>query len=301
MSTNQVFIVTRRRNEMDFNLDSELARKLGDGMRFGDAVELPFPVIYLWALSGQASYKAQGNALYYGGFACKADAMAEINEQQTLDIPEGWKQVTIGSRDGQEFEAFVTRSVLVAPFSKRISWLLDGQRSPEYVDGGRRHIQVLAYLAEKKGTNGDSQYIPWGPVVLTAKGYQAKHLTDALQRWEKASSYIRRKVAPGIPAWCFYLALGTFGKERLAVNVGKPGAQSPITPITSYIPDNLDEKQLAKLFVGNDVASIMADLQDNAQEWLSAWQQPVQENGQAIQSYDEGPDNFSNFPDEIPF
>jgi hypothetical protein len=161
--------------------------------------------------------------------------------------------------------------VIVAPIGRRVSWLTDGKRSSEYVEGGRRHLQVLAYMAEAQGDNGSRTYTPWGPVVLTSKGYQARNLLDSFARWDRATAQIRRKIAPGVPAWCFYLALGTFEKDRHVMNVGKPGAQSPITPITSYIPEHLTEDLINNLFVGNEIAAVMSDLQDQAAEWLAAW------------------------------
>ena len=252
-------------------LDLNLAKKLDQGMRAGDVVELPFPVIYIWALNGQPSYKSQGGALYYGGWACKSEDLESYSEQLGLEIPAEWKRVTIASRDGGEFDAYTNRSLTIAPIGKRESWLHDGQRFTDYIDGGRRHLQVLSYLAEGKGSNGAKQYEPFGPVVLTAKGYQARNLLDAFARWEKTTSQIRWKVSPGIPAWCFYMTLGTFGKERQAVNVGKPGAQSPITPITAYIPETLTENLLSAFYVGNQVAANMATLQDQASDWLNAW------------------------------
>lgn len=276
-------------------LDMTLAKKLDQGMRAGDAVELPFPVIYIWALNGQASYKSQGGALYYGGWACKAEDLQAIAGQQELPIPADWKQVTIASRDGGEFEAFTTRNVIVAPIGKRESWLYDGQRFADYVEGGRRHLQVLAYLAEGRGGNGSKQFVPWGPVVLTAKGYQARNLLDAFARWDKATSQIRWKISPGVPAWCFYLSLGTFGKERQAINVGKPGTQSPITPISAYIPERLGEDFVANLFVGSQVAEQMAILQDQAADWLRAWKE------EAPAGTEEFPENAAPVEEEIPF
>jgi hypothetical protein len=280
---------------LPINVDANLAKKLDLGMRAGEAVELPFPVVYVWALNGQASYKSQGGALYYGGWACKAEDLKSTSDQQGLAIPGDWKQVTIASRDGGEFEAYTTRSIFVAPIGKRLSWLHDGKRSAEYVEGGRRHLQVLAYMAEGRGENGSKQFVPWGPVVLTAKGYQARNLLDAFSRWEKATSIMRWKMAPGVPAWCFYMALGTFGKERQSVNVGKPGAQSPITPITVFIHDRFNEDLLASLFVGNEVTAIMSDLQDQASDWLNAWR------GEVLVEVDEFQETPFQPEEEIPF
>jgi hypothetical protein len=235
-------------------LDINLAKKLDRGMRAGDTVELPFPVIYIWAFNGQASYKTQGGALYYGGWACKTEDLQALTDQRGASIPADWKQVTIASRDGGEFEAYTTRNVIVAPIGKRESWLFDGKRFSSYVEGGRRHLQVLAYMAEARGENGKKEFIPWGPVVLTAKGYQARNLLDAFARWEKATGQMRWKVAPGIPAWCFYMALGTFGKERQSINVGKPGAQSPSRPFRCTSRERMTEDFVGSLFVGGQVA-----------------------------------------------
>jgi hypothetical protein len=276
-------------------LDSNLAKKLDSGMRAGESVELPFPVIYIWALNGQSSYKSQGGALYYGGWACKVDDLQALTGQQGLPVPADWKQVTISSRDGGEFEAFTTRNVIVAPIGKRESWLYDGKRFSAYVEGGRRHLQVLAYLAEAKGENGSKQFVPWGPVVLTAKGYQARNLQDAFARWDKATSQIRWKIAPGIPAWCFYLSLGTFGRERQALNVGKPGAQSPITPISVYVPDRMTDEFVSNLFVGSPVAEQMSALQDQATDWLKAWKEEVP------LVVDEFHENGAPVEEDIPF
>jgi hypothetical protein len=276
-------------------LDSNIARKLDQGMRSGEIVDLPFPVVYVWALNGQTSYRSTGGAPYFGGWACKAEDLQSVADQQALPVPSDWKQVTISSRDGGEFEAFTSRSVLVAPIGRRESWLSDGRRSAAYIEGGRRHLQVLAYLAESQGSNGSKTFVPWGPVVLTAKGYQARNLLDSFARWEKATAQIRWKVAPGVPAWCFYLSLGTFGKDRQAMNVGKPGAQSPITPISVYIPDKFSEDVFASLFVGNEVAAVMADLQDQATHWLSAWKEPT-----VLESYEDN--GFgADSDEEIPF
>lgn len=256
-------------------LDPNLSRKLDHGMRSGDTTELPFPAVFIWALNGQTSYKSQGGALFYGGWACKTNDLQIAADQQGIALPANWQPVTIATRDGGEFLAHTTRHIVVAPFGKRLAWLHDGKRHSVYVEGGRRHLQVLAYLADVHSAEGQKTISPWGAVVLTAKGYQARNLLDAFSKWDRATSPIRRRVAPGIPAWCFYMSLGTFGKERQAVNVGKPGAQSPITPLSAFIPEQVTEELLESLFVGDETAAQMADLQDQAGEWLNAWKEPI--------------------------
>jgi hypothetical protein len=276
-------------------LDSQLARKLEQGMRTGDSTELPFPVVYIWALNGQGSYRSEGGALYYGGWASKSEDLQDAAEAQNLDLPKDWVPVTISSRDGGEFEAYTARNIIIAPIGKRLSWLHDGKRSSAYVEGGRRHLQILAYLAENRGESEEPRFKSWGPVVLTAKGYQARNVLDALARWEKATASIRRKVAPQIPAWCFYLSLGTYEKERQAINVGKPGAQSPITPITAYIPEKLTEKLMEDLFVGSEVANAMSEYHDQASDWLKAWSAEA-----LVEVFDESEHGFGSH-EELPY
>lgn len=284
-------------------LDPNIAGRLNDGMKSGGAVELPFPVIYLWVLNGQNGYKAssaQAPAPYYGGWACKADDLDGLLASTGLALPQGWKPCDISARDGGEFAAYTTRQVICAPLSTRVSWMSsDGRRSPNYQEGWRRHVQALAYLADQI-TEGDKRRImPWGPVVLTAKGYQARNLVEAFAKWQKATNGLRLKVAPGVPAWCFYLTLGTFGKERQVVNVGKPGAQSPITPISVYVPEGMDEANFAARYVGAEIAGQMVEYLDQAREWLAAWKTPQAEDG-AIAD-DVYPMMDGGIPDEIPF
>jgi hypothetical protein len=257
---------------MAIQFDPNVAAKIKAGMQTGEAVELPFPVVYLWVINGQTSYKAVGGALYYGGWACKQEQALEVAQASGLTIPADWVESAIALKDG-EYEGFTTRSIMVAPFGKRESWLLDGRRHAQYIEGGRRHVQYLAYMAELR----DKTLVPWGPVVFSGKGYQARYLNDAIIAWEKATAQARMKLAPGIPSSFFWMALGTFGKERQAINVGKPGAQSPITPITAYIPaDGISPEVLERRYIGSDIAAIMADKAEEAEEWLSAWKRSAE-------------------------
>jgi hypothetical protein len=280
-------------------LDKNISDKLNSGMSNGETIELPFPHVFMWTHNGQTAYKQHGNALFYGGWMCDSDSLTAAMEMQGLTLPAGWNAVTITNREGVDFEACVTRSIMVAPIAYRVSWLTDGRRAAQYSDGARRHVQALAYMAEK----AEQGWIPWGPVVLSAKGYQARNLLDSFGKWEKAISPVRRKIAPTVPAWCFYLAVGTFGKERKVENVGKAGTQSPITPISVYVPDTLDEAMLTKLFVGQETAGIMAELADQAQDWIEAWKGEAETTASANghnrpQSVD---DDFLVPDDERPF
>lgn len=253
-------------------LDKKIADSLSGALKNSEAVELPYPVIYIWTVSGRAELKSVSEVQYFGGWATKAEEADTYCAMTGLSIPATWKRETITTKEGESFEAYVTRSVIVAPFAQRFSWIVNGQHQPKYEDKARGHNQIICYLAERTKQGNNVVYQPWGPVVLSAKGNQGKALKDSFDRWQKALAPTIYKVAPGVPAWCFYAAVGTFGKERSAVNVGKKGAQSPITPVSAYIPEGeISEALLTSLFVGNDVAALMDDYRKQSAEWIAAW------------------------------
>jgi hypothetical protein len=169
---------------------------------------------------------------------------------------------------------------MAAPIATRHRW-----------NENRSHTQILAYMATKNG----KEYSPWGPVVLSAKGYQARNIRQAFADWERATTPTRRDHAPGIPAWCFFAVIGTFGEERKTVMVGK-GQQSPITPIGAWIPEIMSKTHLEKTFVGKDVAERMVELKKQASEWLAEWKKPVADTA------DPGePSHEDGWDDQIPF
>ncbi len=260
---------------MAISMNQQTAERLGQGMNMGGGIELPFHAPVLWVVNGDAKMRQTNNALYFGGWAGKMTDVQEAQRSWDVDfVPQGWVDGEIVPNQGQPFQAFLARSLLVAPIGMRIGWIGPGlARYAEYQPGARQHVQVLVFV----GSREKGGMIPWGPAVLTAKGYQAGNVTKAFKDWERHTAALRKTVAPGIPAWCFYLALGTFGKDRIAIQVGK-NSTSPITPVTAYLPDNLDEATLESLFVGEEVAEEMATYLADAGEWLNAWAKPTGKN-----------------------
>jgi len=282
---------------MAIELEGDLGERINQGMNMGGGIELPFLAPVLWAINGDAKLKQLGGAQYYGGWATKDGDFDDAMNQNGVGVPAGFSLSEITASDGTAFAAYTTRSVLVAPIAVRRSWLIgDGQRAQEYQPGARQHVQALCFM----GSKDDKKYAPWGPVVLSAKGFQAKNLANAFGAWTKHTAGLRRKIAPNVPAWFFYLAIGTFGQDREAKMVGK-AAQSPITPISAYLPASLTEAVLENVFVGKDVARRMADYLDQAGEWINAFHAENDKTG--------GPGNGSyedeyvppNYEDEVPF
>lgn len=255
---------------MTINLDSNISNRLNEGMNLGGGIQLPFMAPVFFVINGDAKLKGLGGAQYFGGWAVKAEDLQDA-AATGLVIPSTYVLSEMTTSDGKTYEAYTMRSIVVAPIAVRQAWITrEKVRSPHYVEGARQHVQALCYMAIKTGENGSATYAPWGPVVLSAKGFQAKNLIGSFGAWDKHTSSLRRKIAQGVPAWCFYLAIGTFGQQRQQVMVGS-NSQSPITPVGAYLPENLSEPTFSKLFVGQQVAEAMVQYMDGAQDWLNAW------------------------------
>jgi hypothetical protein len=275
--------------------DEGISKRLAGSLNVSDKIEPPFKAVYLWALNGQAMFKKDNNAMFYGGWACKAEDLQAVADETGSPIPASWTLTDVPTRNGDAFPGYVTRTLYVAPFAMREAWLKDGLHSPDYSDGARRHVQWLAWLGMKKAVGnkegqGDWKIESWGPVVLTAKGYQARSIKAAFDAWAKATAPVR-----GSYAWNqFYATVGTFGKERVATMAGKQGAQSPVTLLSLW---NVDEGQmtselLKRLYVGGEVSAMMVSYFDEAEKWRNAWKHE-EENGEG--AADNGADAGPNF------
>jgi len=265
---------------MTIQLPDNVASALAGGMETRGAIELPFSAPVFWTINGDARLAGVGaRALYFGGWAVDAEQFSDALQNAGLAMPTFLEPGVITNERGDAIDILTTRAVLVAPIGMRHAWLVanpGGQviRSAEFVQGGRQHVQVLCFAGQKIG----DQYQPWGPIVLSAKGFQANNLKAAFTAWEKRTAPARKKYAPNVPAWCFYAFLGTFGDKRQQEMVGK-NQKSPITPIGVWLPEekNVTEELLGKLFVGESIASQMVAYLDLAREWLDAWRQPMRD------------------------
>lgn len=282
---------------MAIKLNQQTADRLGQGMAMGGGIELPFHAPVLWVVNGDAKMRQSNNALYFGGWVGKMTDVQAAQRSWGIDfLPAGWTESEIIPNQGQAFMAYLTRSLLVAPIGLRIGWIGPGQaRYEQYTAGARQHVQALVFV----GSREKGGMIGWGPAVLSAKGYQAANLTKAFKDWERHTAAMRKTVAPNVPAWCFYLAVGTFGEDRSAIQVGK-SSQSPITPIGAYLPETIDEATLESLFVGEEIAEEMATYLADAGEWLNAWSKKTGKNGNGTASSAEHSDFDADYVPEEP-
>lgn len=281
--------------------DTSLGSRLNDGMNLGGGVQLPFTAPVFWTINGNPALRQLGGAQYFGGWACDAGDFDDAMRQWSYTAaPKQFVLSDMVSNDGKSYQAYTARNLLIAPICYRRAWITqEGTRVAEYTKGARQHVQTLAVLAYR---NGETHMM--GPVVLSAKGFQAQNLLNSFGAWNKHTQNLRRKLAPDVPAWCFLLSIGTFGTERKQILVGQ-GAQHPITPIGAYLPEALDEKTLESLFVGEDVAKVMLDYMTQAAEWRTAWGQASQDQiGRANQTQNGEPE-FDDFvpvpPADLPY
>lgn len=291
-----------------FAISKEAADRLNQGMNLGGGIELPFKAPVFWWMNGQPQAKPfiqATPALYYGGWASGQDAIEEVKDERG-GVPTGLALTDVYAKNGKVIPSYTSRALVVAPIGFRSCWYKGDNgsqtRSVQYFQGGRQHIQVLALTGIQRQ---DKSYQSWGPIVISAKGYQASYLQSALKDWKKALEIPRRQYAPDVPAWAFWCALGTFQKEAESHLVGKTGAQSPVTPINLFIPKEITEAMMIRLYVGSEAVDEMVQLLDSSQEWLNAWKQQGQNGAKAAGGLMDDEDYIPPEPvgeeNEIPF
>lgn len=240
-----------------FEMPDDVRKMLGEFAMKSSA--LPFPAPMVWVVNGDAKMKNTTPAQYFGGWAMKAE--------EAVPVVTGWDNGTVITSKDDEFPIVTSRRVIFAPIASRSCWV-DKQDNQHFAfqPGSRLKLHVLAMMA----TNGGDTIHPWGTVILSAKGYQAKYLKNALIQWDEFTRPARNEFTNGLPAWAFYCSVGTFQKERKVVMVGT-GDQSPITPVEIYKPENLSVDLLRKLYVTPAIAKNMADFRTAAANWIKSW------------------------------
>lgn len=259
------------------SVPEEISKSIKSGMEHGGAIQLPFSAPFLYVVNGNARFKTAAGVSYFGGWATDQETMDEVLKETGQELPKYFAKEEMSSSEGKPLSVYTSRFVVCAPIAFRESWVIEKNRYPEFREGARRHVQMISYLADSwiEGEKGKRQrvYAPWGPVVLTAKGYQAKNILDAFGAWVHMTKDVRRVVAPDVPAYFFNACLGTFGDEPKFERVGKGNQTSSITPIELYQPSTMDAAVIKRLFVGEAVYAIMADCKEQAKEWLVAWKE----------------------------
>lgn len=245
---------------------------LDEAMGNGGSAELPFSAAYFWPLNGDGRMKtavesgSMPPATYFGGWSVAKDNLQELADSLGKAVPTMFGKPYESQGRDKSFFNYSLRSLICAPIGMRQSWITDKMRTPNYVDGSRRHVQQIVMLGVP-GANGIEAF---GPAILSAKGYQAGNMLNAFTNWKRASTPARKQGFDGCSPWLFWVQVGTFG-ERQQHMVGPVGRQSPITPIGGNLPKTLTVGNLKQLYVGDAVAEEMVRLVDDCRDWLSAW------------------------------
>jgi len=296
---------------MVINIPSKAKNAFSGSMQTRSAVELPFPCPAFYIINGNADLEALNNSLYFGGWASSNENIKKATEK--WDVPEkipGMYEVKRTDDKGLPYYIQSARSIAFAPIGMRMYSVAEingvERRVAPFTKGARPGIQVLGILGYK---NEQKQLQSWSPIMLTASGYQVNHLQNALSLWRKTITPHVKKLVPDFTESAlnlFWMYIGTFG-DRVQVPAGKPvkGVQKYVTPISAFIPENLDEQKVQNMYVGEPLAEFMADLHEQAQEWLTVFskmQQAAQAGTSAVHEevvpFEEPP-----FPpeDDIPF
>lgn len=267
-------------------------------------IQLPFPAPPFYVLNGDANFEELGGVQYFGGFGASEQNVKAASEQwENCPYPIPGFQEKELKQDGKKIRSIVSRSVVVAPIGMRLFSTIKGEdgkirRFPPFTKKARPSIQVIAYLGY---LNENKQITPWAPIMLTAKGFQVNHISDAFRNWKKAITPFMADIAPGMPSSItnlFWMNIGTFGPNPKF----EPHGESSITPVGAFIPDDLDAKKVENRYVGESVAEFMADLASQSQDWISAYNKP----GSDVQDDEPVAGNGSYEPDlppedDIPF
>ena len=279
-------------------------------MQNSGTVELPFPAPPFYIVNGNPQLAAIGGFQHFGGWACNADKIKDAADHWT-NVPfpiSGLVTADIFLDGGKKLSVLGSRSLLVAPIGMRqFSSVFDQntnqtRRVAPFTPGARPGLQVLCVLGYKD-VNKVIQV--WAPIMITAKGFQVNHVQKAFASWQKTIfPVIKRMIhdADSSVSNLFWMSIGTFGPELKQEYVGS-GQRMPITPVSAFMPETVDEEVLERLYVGDQVAEFMADLSSESAEWLKVFEnmEPAQKKAQPVQA---GTDLYEPPPpeeDDIPF
>lgn len=256
------------------------------GLSEDGAVRLPFPNMFFYWRNGNPAMKdiaAQpGHATdYFGGWAINAEDYETVCDE--FGVNAGLTRISTVNREGNSFDIYTSRNLSVALIKTRERWITNEDNKTQ-----RSQFQALCYMAQYDTVK--KLYVPFGPAVLSAKGWAAKRIKQAFKKWDSETAAARKEFTSskiyksGIPAWYFYAAIGTIGKEIKTESVGNK-QKSNITPCDVYLPINketgeripITKEFLHTCYVGSSTFAIMHDLASQSKEWLDAWAEPTKE------------------------
>jgi len=250
-------------------LDSKHKEALHGSMDTSQGIQLPFVAPTLWWKNGETALKSTKeikDARRFGGWGISEEEIAD----NSLKIPNVFQLLEMNGTNGT-YNAYMSRWVYIAPVCRRFSWFQkpDGKWLSK--------LNILAYMGTPMQ---DKSIEPFGPVVVSAKGYSGKYIDDAFKKFVVKTAELRE----GDPANYFYHPLGTFAAEPVFEKItGQGGKSSPITPCQLFIAEEgYTDSDIDRFFVGQEVSDIMVDLYRQAGEWLHDWDKKKKDDTQSF-------------------
>lgn len=218
-----------------------------------EGIQLPFfaPVMFWKHGNPQAGEGVQ----QFGGWG-SASEQYDFGDEP----PKGFEPETWHSSSGGAYDVFSCRSMAIAPILTRTRWTTNESGK------SRSHKQMLAMLA----TWDEVTYVPYGPVILSAKGLASKYLVDAITEFERQINPTRKENIAHIGLSFFWHIIGTFGDADYE-QMGTGNQTSTGTIIKAGVVGDPSLETLKTLFVGLDVMNMMNNYQAEAQDWYRAW------------------------------
>lgn len=255
------------------DIDQVALNSLRDAERGGEGVRMPFPVLNVWVMSGQASLKALAAACpaqYFGGWACDNDELGDLilGGSVPSDLDK-WSGFEGANKKGGTWNGRASRTVTGAFIASRARWINgntgdSGAHFDKAKGLTRQHKQYLTllYINSK----------PWGYAVLSAKGFQSKFVDEAIKAWGAAIQPHRAALnAQTLPLSAFAITIGTQGAEPYFQDVGQGNNKSKITPMSAVFPAELTAEKVAQRFIGAQNVRANNEHLAAAAEWLAAW------------------------------
>ena len=261
--------------------DLELANR---AMQEGGGVQLPFPTVFAWAHNGSKKMSKVGGVDFHGGWHINADGLEEMSESGELFTPFDkltWKKETQNEGMASAYDVYTSRVLNIAPIAWRMSWLdKEGKnRAPDFDQSHTRsHLQYLCLLGQVISDGDKKQVQLIAPAVISVKGFgQTRALKEALGAWRKVIDPLRGGMnAKKLPAYTWWLTIGTHGDQPTFETVGKGSQTNDITPLKAIIlNDKPTAEWMGARFIGTENFVLATSLLKESQDWLKAWKQPT--------------------------
>jgi hypothetical protein len=270
----------------NFAVPSEYQEEMKGSMSDNSGIKLPFPAPTLYWFNGKTDFKDVAeikDPRRFGGWGVSKEDLDTLGVQPSP----AWVLHNLTNKEGKSYQAYLFRSAWVAPIARRSAWFENDGRA-------RSSLNILAYLALR---NKEGKFLPYGPVVLSAKSFTGLAIEKCFKDFGVKTADVRGETLPNF----FFTPIGTYGDEpKFSSNKGKSGKESSVTDPQLYVPANgYDEAFLQSVFVPNIGSEILADMANykrQAKEWLADWNDRKGKTAEAQPVTQESAEEYPEFP-----